>query len=80
MILVHWSCQISDLSHIETEIAICKIGFMMLCDHAHPYIQSTTVVCDMCTEHYTLIFLPQRSHRHIEVVHFALLLYRTAIK
>ena len=46
MILVHWSCQISDSSHIETETAICKISIMMLRDHAHPYIQSTTVLCD----------------------------------
>ena len=46
MILVHSSCQISDLSHIETVFAICKIGFMMLWDHAHPYIQSSTVLCD----------------------------------
>ena len=46
-ILVHWSCQISDSSHIETEMAICKIGIMMLWDHAHPYIQSTTVLCDI---------------------------------
>ena len=47
MILVHWSCQISNLSHIETEIVICKISIMMLWDHAHPYyIQSTTALCD----------------------------------
>ena len=40
------SCQISDLSHVETEIAICKISIMMLWDHADPYIQSTTILCD----------------------------------
>ena len=47
MILVHWSCQILDSSHIETETVICKISIMMLWDHAHPYIQSTTVLCDI---------------------------------
>ena len=46
MILVHWSCQISDSSHIETLTAICKISIMMLWDHAHPYIQSSTLLCD----------------------------------
>ena len=30
-----------DMSHIETETAICKISIMMLWDHGHPYIQST---------------------------------------
>ena len=42
-ILVHWSCHISYLCHIETETAICKISIMILWD---PYIQSTTVLCD----------------------------------
>ena len=30
---------------IETETAICKISIMILCDHGHPYIQSTPVLC-----------------------------------
>ena len=32
--------------YIETETTICKISFMMLWDHGHPYIQSTPVLCD----------------------------------
>ena len=46
MVLVNWSCQISDLSHIENETAVCKISNMMPWDHAHPYIENTTVLCD----------------------------------
>ena len=72
-ILFHWSCQISDLSHIETEIAICQIGIMMLRDHAHPYIQSTTVLCDtqlesqfLCMCIYTTI---QQSTSHVQSLH-----------